>query len=125
MKEFVEKKIKVTSLEIIATGTKEKPYFGIKYKEVDKEDESIGYSSYDLNNVFGWKDECFEIVNQLTEPYREQDKIKCKCNTGYGKCIVDMDAQQTLGGTIVCDMAEDCNFDKKEILNRCEDAEME
>ena len=72
MKEFVEKlieKIKVTSLEIIVTGTKEKPYFEIKYKEVGKEDYNIGYSSYDLNNVLNWKEECFEIVNQLAEEY--------------------------------------------------------
>lgn len=68
MKEFVEKlieKIKVTSLEIIVTGTKDKPYFEIKYKVVGKEDYNIGYSSYDLNNVLNWKEECFEIVNQL------------------------------------------------------------
>ena len=55
-------KIKVTSLEIIVTGKREKPYFEIKYKEVGKRDYKIGYSSYDLNNVFAWRDECFEIV---------------------------------------------------------------
>ena len=52
----------MTSLEIIVTGTKEKPYFEIKYKEVGKEDYNIGYSSYDLNNVFDWREECFELV---------------------------------------------------------------
>ena len=56
-------KIKVTSLEIIVTGKREKPYFEIKYKEVGKRDYNIGYSSYDLNNVFAWRDECFEVVN--------------------------------------------------------------
>ena len=48
-------KIKVTKLKIIVTGTKEKPYFELMYKEVGKEDFNIGYSSYDLNNVFAWK----------------------------------------------------------------------
>ena len=62
LKDMIEEKIKVTSLEIIVTGTKDKPYFEIKYKEVGKEDYNIGYSSYDLNNVFGWKEKCFEIV---------------------------------------------------------------
>ena len=64
MSEFVEKliepleeKIKVTSLEIIVTGTKDKPYFQIKYKEVGKEHYNIGYGSYDLNYVFDWKKE--------------------------------------------------------------------
>lgn len=51
-------------------------------------------------------------------------EIQCKCSTGYGKCIVDMDTQQTLGGTIVCGTAEECNFDKLLILKRCEHAVM-
>lgn len=65
----IEKKIKVTSLEIIVTGTKDKPYFEIKYKEVGKEDYHIGYSSYDLNKVLDWKERDFEIVNQVAEEY--------------------------------------------------------
>lgn len=55
-------KIKVESADIIVTGTKEKPYYEIEYKEVGKNYYNIGYSSYDLNNVFDWKNECFEIV---------------------------------------------------------------
>lgn len=57
-------KIKVTSLEIIVTGNREKPYFEIKYKEIGKRDYNIGYSSYDLNNVFAWRDEYFKVVNR-------------------------------------------------------------
>ena len=59
-----EEKIKVTELGVIVTGTKDKPYFEIKYKEVGKEDYNIGYSSYKLDDVLGWKEECFEIVTQ-------------------------------------------------------------
>ena len=55
-------KIKVTKLRIIVSGTKDKPYFELMYKEVGKEDFNIGYSSYDLNNVFDWKEQCFELV---------------------------------------------------------------
>lgn len=76
MKESVEKlinrleeKIKVTNLDIIVTGTRDKPYFEIKYKEVGKEGYNIGYGSYDLSNVLDWKEECFEIVNQLVEEH--------------------------------------------------------
>ena len=58
----VDEKVKVTSLDIIVTGTKEKPYFEIKYKEVGKKDYNIGYGSYDLNTVFDWKETCFEVV---------------------------------------------------------------
>ena len=55
-------KIKVTKLKIIVTGTKDKPYFELMYKEVGKEYYNVGYSSYDLNNVFDWKEKCFELV---------------------------------------------------------------
>ena len=87
MKEFVEKlieKIKVTSLEIIVTGTKDKPYFEIKYKVVGKEDYNIGYSSYDLNTVLNWKEECFEIVNQLAEEYGKDTNVTT--NNGWIPC---------------------------------------
>lgn len=41
----------------------------------------------------------------------------------YEKCVVDMDGVDSQGGTIVCDIAEDLDFDRKEILNQCEYAE--
>lgn len=62
-------KIKVTKLKIIVTGTKEKPYFELMYKEVGKEDYNVGYSSYDLNNVFDWKEKCFELVVSEDKSY--------------------------------------------------------
>lgn len=87
MKEFIaklidrlEEKVKVTSLEIIVTGKKDKPYFEIKYKEVGKEGYSIGYGSYDLSNVFGWKDGCFEVVNQLAEEFAPDTNVR---NAGW------------------------------------------
>lgn len=55
-------KIKVTSLEIIVTGRKEKPYFQIKYKEAGNDYYNVGYGSYELDMVFDWKKECFEVV---------------------------------------------------------------
>lgn len=55
-------KIKVTSAEIVVHGTVEKPYYEIKYLVIGEDEYRIGYSSYDLKNVFGWLHECFEIV---------------------------------------------------------------
>ena len=78
--EKLEEKIKVTSLEIIVTGTKAKPYFEIRYKEVGKKDYSIGYSSYDLNNVFEWKEESFEIVNQVAEECKSTEHVNRSTN---------------------------------------------
>jgi len=112
MNEFIEKtidkveeKIKVTSAEIIVTGTKDKPYFEIKYREVGKEDYSIGYSSYDLNNVFDWKEDCFEIVNQLAEEYKG-GWIPCseRLPEEHERVLVTYEDRYMGGGVIgVCD----------------------
>lgn len=53
---------KVDKAIIIVTGTKEKPYFEILYHEIDKDFENIGFGSYDLNNVFDWKEQYLEVV---------------------------------------------------------------
>lgn len=62
-------KLKVTKADIIVTGTKKKPYFEIKYKEVGKKHYNIGYSSYDLNNVFKWREEEMEIISEVEAEY--------------------------------------------------------
>lgn len=54
-------KIKVDKLQIVVTGTKEKPYFQIYYHEVGKGYDNLGFGSYDLNNVFDWKEQYFEV----------------------------------------------------------------
>ena len=55
-------KIKVTSLEVVVTGSKRKPYYEIKYKEVGTDNYNIGYSSYNLDFVLDWKEKFFELV---------------------------------------------------------------
>lgn len=55
-------KIKVTSAKIITRGTTERPYFLIKYYDIADKEWYIGYSSYYLEHVQQWLDECFEIV---------------------------------------------------------------
>ena len=57
-------KIKVTEAEIIVHGTVDKPYFEIRYHEVGKSYDNIGFGSYILENVFKWKDEYLEIVKE-------------------------------------------------------------
>lgn len=46
--------------------------------------------------------------------------MRCNGNLGYEKCVIDMDGQQSKGGTICCDRAEDCGFDRASILQRCD-----
>ena len=60
----MNEKTKVTSAEIIVTGTADKPYFEIKYKEVGKDYYNIGYSSFCLENVFAYREEYIEIVKE-------------------------------------------------------------
>lgn len=58
----MNKKIKVTDLDIIVTMIQDKPYFEIKYKKVGNKHYNIGYSSYNLNFVLDWKRKYFELV---------------------------------------------------------------
>ena len=53
---------KVDKAMIIVEGTKEKPYFEILYHEVGKDYDNVGFGSYDLNNVFDWKERYLEVV---------------------------------------------------------------
>ena len=57
-------KIKVTSADIVVHGTIEKPYYEIKYYELGNEECHVGYGSYNLQYVFEWLKECFEIVDK-------------------------------------------------------------
>ena len=56
-------KNKVTSLEIIVRMIDNKPYYEIKYKKVGEYYYHIGYSSFNIDNVLKFRDECFEIVD--------------------------------------------------------------
>ena len=56
-------KNKVTSLEIIVRMIDNNPYYEIKYKKVGEDYYHVGYSSFNIDNVLKWRDECFEIVD--------------------------------------------------------------
>lgn len=55
-------KNKVTSLEIIVRMIDNNPYYEIKYKKVGEDYYQVGYSSFNIDNVLKWRDECFELV---------------------------------------------------------------
>lgn len=55
-------KNKVTSLEIIVRMIDNKPYYEIKYKKVNEDYYQVGYSSFNIDNVLKWRDECFELI---------------------------------------------------------------
>lgn len=57
-------KIKVTKADIVVKGTAVKPYFVIVYHELGKEYDNEGFGSYDLNNVFKWREDELEVVEE-------------------------------------------------------------
>lgn len=60
-------KIPVSEIEIIVAGTKVKPLYHIKYFDLRDGEYHIGFSSYCLDYVYTWKDECFELVERGAE----------------------------------------------------------
>lgn len=63
-----DERIEVDKAMIIVEGTKEKPYFEILYHEVGKDYDIVGFGSYDLNNVFDWKEQYLEVVKVMRMP---------------------------------------------------------
>lgn len=62
-----QEKIKVESIDIVVTGAKEKPYYAIKYRKIGNNEDRIGYGSYTLGYVLGWKEQCFELLERKSE----------------------------------------------------------
>ena len=99
-------RIKVSCLDIIVTMIGKKPYYEIKYKEIGEDYYHVGYSSYKLENVLAWKDECFEIVKEC-RPQTNADRIRNMTDEELAKWF-DAVTKDILGGS---------TWDKKDGLN--------
>jgi len=82
-------RIKVSDLEIIVTMMDKDPYYEIKYKKIGENHYNVGYSSYKLENVLAWRNECFEI---MTSPHTNADRIRSMTDEElaevlFGSCI--------------------------------------
>jgi hypothetical protein len=89
-------RIKVSDLEIIVTMIDKDPYYEIKYKKIGENHYNVGYSSYKLENVLAWKDECFEI---MTSPQTNADRIRSMTDEElaevlFGSCIEHMGVEE-------------------------------
>ena len=80
-------RIKVSDLEIIVTMIDKDPYYEIKYKEIGENHYNVGYSSYKLENVLAWRDECFEI---MTSPQTNADRIRSMTDDELAEWITNM-----------------------------------
>lgn len=89
-------RIKVSDLEIIVTMMDKDPYYEIKYKKIGENHYNVGYSSYKLENVLAWRDECFEI---MTSPKTNADRIRSMTDEElaevlFGSCIEHMGVEE-------------------------------
>ena len=60
------------------------------------------------------------MQNPVFLVFEEEKMIRCNSQNGCGKCVAEMDGQESKGGTIVCDIAEDLEFCIDDILAICE-----
>ena len=99
-------RIKVSCLDIIVTMIGKKPYYEIKYKEIGEDYYHVGYSSYKLENVLAWKDECFEIVKEC-RPQTNADRIRSMTDE---ELAFNMMCPNENGlAEIDCDKNDNCN----------------
>ncbi len=86
-------KNKVTSLEIIVRMIDNKPYYEIKYKKVGEDYYQVGYSSFNIDNVLKWRDECFELVYVKTT---NADRIRNMSDEELAEFLITF--KNTFGG---------------------------
>lgn len=114
-------KVKVEEAEIVVHGTVDKPYFEIKYREVGKKDYSIGYSSYDIRNVFGWLESEFEVVGKSGKSNgikkRVLKSLLCARHEMQNKNMLTLNAMTAIVDGLVYlvsdgDITNDCEMEK-------------
>ena len=96
-------KVKVEEAEIVVHGTADKPYFEIKYREVGKKDYNIGYSSYDVRNVFGWLESEFEVVGKSDDDTKRRilRSLLCVRAEMRSKNMLTVDAMITIVDVLI------------------------
>lgn len=79
---MVEKE-KVSSAEIISRNIDGKPYYEIKYKKVGEDYYTVGYSSYKLDYVVNWLNECFEFCGEAKVSVIDGKDTNVPSNEGW------------------------------------------
>lgn len=98
-------RIKVSCLDIIVTMIGKKPYYEIKYKEIGEDYYHVGYSSYKLENVLAWKDECFEIVKEC-RPQTNADRIRSMTDEELAELLYSLQTEDLDG--MFCKTEDKC-----------------
>lgn len=110
-------KIKVTELYLIFRMIGKKPYYEIKYKKVGDDYYNVGYSSYYVDYVLKWKEECFEIVEKKE---KNADRIRNMSDEELTEFITGL-SKHCLAGMGKCDCSayktcDNCNVKVKKWL---------
>lgn len=101
--EMVNERIKVSHLDIIVTMIDKKPYYEIKYKEIGANHYSVGYSSYKLENVLAWRDECFEVAEK---PQTNADRIRSMTDEELAELLYSLQTEDLDG--MFCKTEDKC-----------------
>ena len=80
-------KIKTHHARIVVDGTAEKPYYSIEWYDPTKNEYFLGYSSYYIDYVFKWLEECFEIVEATKT---NADRIRSMSDEELAKRLTDI-----------------------------------
>ena len=109
--EMENERMKVSHLDIIVTMIDKKPYYEIKYKEIGSNHYSVGYSSYKLENVLSWRDECFEVVEK---PQTNADRIRSMTDEELAEFL-------PIASNFICQPTEECL--RNTVMNHCGECE--
>lgn len=82
-------KIRTHHARIVVDGTAEKPYYSIEWFDPVKKVHYLGYSSYNIEFVFNWLSECFEIVEEPIQTHADQ--IRAMSDEELAKLIYSVD----------------------------------
>lgn len=103
-------KIKTYFAKIIAEGSAEKPYYSILYYNHTTKLYYIGYSSYDIANVFNWLSECFEIAD---DPNLDVVEVV------HGRWLWQKDGEADYEQYWMCSECKDVTFFKTNYCPNC------
>ena len=90
-----KEKIKTPFAKVIVDGRGANSYFSILYFDPTDKDFHIGYSSYNLNYVFNWLNEEFEIVEDGNSTFGHHSGKKSRT---FWACFMKLEEMEMLEG---------------------------
>lgn len=106
--------LEIIVTEIIGTGT-EKPYYEIKYHRPGNDYYNVGFSSYNLQTVRKFKNECFVLVPKKEVEVVKVEQLKKKLEEyAVGQCTSLRMEQVEISIERVLDLLEECKEEQED-----------